>query len=990
MKYLLLFSIFLTLNKWVSAQEDELLGCPSDIQLFDCSGVLPNVVYSEPYFSNITSATSVRVDRIEGPASGSQFPIGSTRVTYVARWACGGPVPNVFCTDTCSFYVTVTQKPGTIFYRDWDLDGWGNTNSPDNFIGCLDEAWPFFSQLPGDCNDGDPTLYRSIQLYFDYDGDGYTNCRQTFPPICYGDEWPPIWSLSNPETNPDIKVTSLGIDADDSDPNITIKYLFRDADGDGYTNGDSLQECSQRKDYTSNPQRMQATGFLIIDCNDEDSTMLGEKYFFRDADGDGYTTGDSLILCSQTDGYTSDPKRDGGLLEIDCNDSDPIEHPNQGWILDNDLDHYGQGVFSGGFIKSQCTRPSGNWFAASELISQNDCDDGNASITMNVWVLDADRDGYYTGDSVSQCAFPGDGYVKKITQLPGDCNDNDREISPFTFWYKDGDGDGYDDPTVISDRSCTAPGPGYSATSKGPDCNDTDSTLNPETIWYRDVDGDGYNVTGIITQPSCTPPGPGYSQTTKGLDCNDNDPALPATYWYKDADGDGYHNELVASITAPSCTPPTSEFRATTKGPDCNDNDSTINPATIWYKDSDGDGYTDGWYVASQASCTSPGGSEYVTKSKGNDCDDTNAGINPETVWYLDADDDGYYIGSGVTTCQVFLDGYKTGGLLGGEDCNDDNAAIHAPMKYYKDADNDGYGGTVWEMLCVTSAPTGYRTTSTDCNDNSNSINPATIWVKDSDLDGYYSSPVTQCVSPGAGYVIKTSQPMGDCNDNDPTVNPASAEVCGNNKDDNCNNVQNENGCYACGNATSFSTTNITGNSAVLNWTSIPNPNSWQVQYKTTKPGSKWVDVKPDLAGSKRSVLITGLTLNQKYQWHIKAKCNNTWTAYSNSFEFVTRIQSTSVLESTSEIIAPVIDPMEIKALPNPTRSGFTVIVNSGNLNDRIKLVVTDVLGRIVETRITYAGQAITFGYNYKNGTYLIVAIQGSERKHLKLLKLGY
>jgi hypothetical protein len=45
---------------------------------------------------------------------------------------------------------------------------------------------------------------------------------------------------------------------------------------------------------------------------------------------------------------------------------------------------------------------------------------------MNVWVLDADRDGYYTGDSVSQCAFPGPGYIEKRgLQLPGDCNDND-------------------------------------------------------------------------------------------------------------------------------------------------------------------------------------------------------------------------------------------------------------------------------------------------------------------------------------------------------------------------------------------------------------------------------------------------------------------------------------------------------------------------------------------------------------------------------------
>ena len=71
MKYLLLYSFFLTFNKMVSAQDDELLGCPGDPQLFDCFGVLPNVDYSEPYFSNISTAFSVKVNRIEMPASGS-------------------------------------------------------------------------------------------------------------------------------------------------------------------------------------------------------------------------------------------------------------------------------------------------------------------------------------------------------------------------------------------------------------------------------------------------------------------------------------------------------------------------------------------------------------------------------------------------------------------------------------------------------------------------------------------------------------------------------------------------------------------------------------------------------------------------------------------------------------------------------------------------------------------------------------------------------
>jgi hypothetical protein len=133
----------------------------------------------------------------------------------------------VFCTDTCSFNVTVTQKPGTIFYRDWDLDGWGNTNSPDNFIDCLDEAWPSslnFREIVMTETLPAIEVYNFIMIMMEM---AIRIADRRLPPICYGDEWPPIWSLSNPETNPDIKVTSLGIDADDSDPSITIKYLFQ-------------------------------------------------------------------------------------------------------------------------------------------------------------------------------------------------------------------------------------------------------------------------------------------------------------------------------------------------------------------------------------------------------------------------------------------------------------------------------------------------------------------------------------------------------------------------------------------------------------------------------------------------------------------------------------------------------------------------------------------------------------------------------------------
>src|SRR5688572_653663 len=156
---------------------------------------------------------------------------------------------------------------------------------------------------------------------------------------------------------------------------------------------------------------------------------------------------------------------------------------------------------------------------------------------------------------------------------------------------------------------------------------------------------------------------------------------------------------------------------------------------------------------------------------------------------------------------------------------------------------------------------------------------PVTFY-RDADGDGYGNpnSSLQSCSAP-AGYVSNKQ----DCNDNNPAINPAAVEICGNGIDDNCNGVIDEQACYSCKNATAFSTTNITRNSATLNWVSIPDPNSWHIQYRSTKFGSKWVDVNPDPAGNKRSAQITGLSAKQGYQWHIKAKCGNSWTGYSLS-----------------------------------------------------------------------------------------------------------
>jgi hypothetical protein len=88
-----------------------------------------------------------------------------------------------------------------------------------------------------------------------------------------------------------------------------------------------------------------------------------------------------------------------------------------------------------------------------------------------------------------------------------------------------------------------------------------------------------------------------------------------------------------------------------------------------YYQDNDGDGF--GNPAMSQSTCDgAPNG--YVANNT--DCDDANDALNPNTIWYLDADNDNYYTGSGITQCASPGPGYRYTGLTAGGDCNDDPA----------------------------------------------------------------------------------------------------------------------------------------------------------------------------------------------------------------------------------------------------------------------------------------------------------------------------
>ena len=192
------------------------------------------------------------------------------------------------------------------------------------------------------------------------------------------------------------------------------------------------------------------------------------------------------------------------------------------------------------------------------------------------------------------------------------------------------------------------------------------------------------------------------------------------------------------------------------------------NLGTLWYLDADGDGYAAAGTINANVS---PGANYSTTPLPTTDCNDQDATINPNTTWYLDADGDGHAISS-LNSCTTPGAGYTTA-ILPTDDCNDNDATIIEAVVWYLDADLDGFASALTVTSCTNPGP-GYTNDvlpTTDCDDNDASLNPDTIWYLDADGDGYASDiTAAGCNSPGDGYTTEELA-QSDCDDNDATVN---------------------------------------------------------------------------------------------------------------------------------------------------------------------------------------------------------------------------
>jgi uncharacterized delta-60 repeat protein len=77
---------------------------------------------------------------------------------------------------------------------------------------------------------------------------------------------------------------------------------------------------------------------------------------------------------------------------------------------------------------------------------------------------------------------------------------------------------------------------------------------------------------------------------------------------------------------------------------------------------------------------------------------------------------------------------------------------------------------------------------------------------------------------------------------------------------------------------------------------------------------------------------------------------------------------------------------LHLNAMPNPSTSYFTLILNSPH-EGKVNLIVSDGLGRVIEVKSVAANSPIQTGGNYRPGIYYVQAIQGGDKVTLKLIK---
>ncbi|MEL6560873.1 MAG: hypothetical protein AAFQ94_21945, partial [Bacteroidota bacterium] len=694
------------------------------------------------------------------------------------------------------------------FWYDGDGDGYYERDEfPIRECSAPSPKWKLASELLGtDCNDKDPEVWFYNQCglcianisgittwYYDNDGDGYYGQSQT------GCNKPVTGEESKWFANP-----LAGQDCDDQDFEANIEknwYYFNDAD-----NYYGIEVVSCVRPDSGLKEKWKTSPGNGTDCDDDNSDVIGETFWYYDFDGDGFFSNTSFGCQPPDEGEREKWSTSDGTGEIDCDDEDPLRYNKDVcgicggdgnpekvyWDFDQDGYHsFEMGEFCGGYDVGKRVAISIDYLVSLGFPSEafNPLPDSNYATPRLLEDVIT-----FSGSGRSLQNFET---TEETNRIPFN--------TPYDYWFVPRHRHDvvyqffYPRPFthIIMVVQKEVPVIFGTKGTLGEDCDDLNPAVWASGDWYFDRDKDGYHdADAFPVSNTCQPPDEGYVLlvNSKGIDCDDTDQyANEPKTWYFFGDADNYYGRDTTSCENPGKFNGLADSWRTDQGngPDCNDTDQDATIVKMWYKDADGDRY----YSDRISSCVNPGatnGQRTYWKTDpgfGEDCDDAapdkqtvNAcgvcGGSEEPVdVYLDMDGDGYHSLYKKEDCGLSL---FRGDLV--------RSATTFPETLLPDSISYQFDqliaitGTDYQLTYSVDSSgvesfyfpeelLKYYSLGLDCDD----LDPLTkadgAWYPDRDEDGYHDAnapPVNACTPPThIRYVLLENSRGPDCDDND-------------------------------------------------------------------------------------------------------------------------------------------------------------------------------------------------------------------------------
>ncbi len=423
--------------------------------------------------------------------------------------------------DDCDGAIDDSAVDMTDWYRDFDSDGWGDTNSTST--SCNQPSG--YVSLDGDCNDRSATLYPgAAEIPYDgidqdcdgsdltdRDGDGY-GAVQAGGTDCWDTE---------AGVYPGAAEVADGVDGD-CDGTVDDGTAAWDDDGDGYT--EEGGDCNDASGSVS------PAGTEIVDGLDQDC--------------DGLVDDGTAAYDDDHDGYTEV----GG----DCNDGDSAANPARPEVPLNGIDDDCDGATDVGFddLDGDGYAPEGG-----------DCDDSRDDVHPGAAEVgdgvDNDCDTVIDEDTDAR-DDDGDGFSER----DGDCNDADPTMLPAGGEEANGRDDNCDGVTDEGTDAFDDDGDGVA--EAGGDCDDDAPTVYPGAPEVPDtLDNDCNGEIDDVLEDM-----DGDGVTLDDGDCDDDNgwvwPGNPELC-------DGLDNNCDGQIDEVSCEP-LEEDKISTSNPSCASN----------------------------------------------------------------------------------------------------------------------------------------------------------------------------------------------------------------------------------------------------------------------------------------------------------------------------------------------------------------------------------------------------------------------------------